>query len=312
MAKTAKEPADYILPLYINGLEGRMLRLPDQYKTGKEILFVYGQHSSIERWWGLAQVLNKKGAVTVPDLPGFGGMTSLYKIGLDASIDNLADYLATFIKLRYKKKKVTIFAMSLGFVIATRMLQRYPDLVKKIDHLISTVGFSHRDDFIFSKKRQFFYRFGSRFFSHRLPAVFFQKVIIQPTLLRRFYAKSFNAREKFANISGDEFSRTMEMEIILWKINDIRTQMKTGHEMLTLNNTKKRINLPVYHIASRKDRYFNHVKVEENLRKIFHDFEIFYTKDPNHAPTVIANTKDAAPFVPAGIKRLLSKKNFVK
>lgn len=305
--KTAKKPADHILPLYINGLSGRMLHLPAPPGKKREILFVYGQHSSLERWWGLAQALNSSGAVTMPDLPGFGGMTSLYKIGLDASIDDLADYLATFVKFRYKSKKITIFGMSLGFVVVVRMLQRYPDLVKKVDTLVSVVGFAHNSDFIFSKKRNFFYKLGSRLFMHKYPAYFFKTIFLQPFYLRRVYARSHNAREKFTNISGDEFNRTMDMEIELWRINDIRTQMKTAHEMLTLDLTKKPINLPVYHIASRKDRYFDNVRVEEHLRRVFSDFQIFYTKNPNHAPTVIADKKAAATFVPPELKRLLDK-----
>src|SRR5690349_7083121 len=136
MPKTAKQPADYILPLYMNGLEGRMLRLPPKKGQTREVLFVYGQHSSLERWWGLAQALNQYGAVTIADLPGFGGMTSLYKIGQEANIDNLADYLAAFFKLKYRRKKVAVAGMSLGFVIVTRMLQRYPALTKNIDMLV--------------------------------------------------------------------------------------------------------------------------------------------------------------------------------
>jgi hypothetical protein len=80
--KTAKPPADYIMPLYINGLSGRMLHLPAPRGKKREILFIYGQHSSLERWWGLAQALNSAGAVTMPDIPGFGGMTSLHQAPL--------------------------------------------------------------------------------------------------------------------------------------------------------------------------------------------------------------------------------------
>jgi pimeloyl-ACP methyl ester carboxylesterase len=307
MPKTTQESADHILPLYINGLSGRMLRLPPQKGHKREILFIYGQHSSLERWWGLAQAINTMGGVTMPDLPGFGGMTSLYKIGQKASIDNLADYLAAFIKLRYKNKKVTIFGMSLGFVIVNRMLQKYPHLSKKVDALVSVVGFAHHDDFIFSKKRMFAYRVGSRFFSRKFPAMIFQGLFLRPFYLRRVYHHSFNAKEKFANLEGDEFKNTMEMEIKLWKINDLRTQMQTAHEMLTLDNTGIRVDLPLYQVASKKDRYFDNVRTEQNLRKIFNDYEIFYTKDPNHAPTIIADKKAAAPFVPAGLKRVLRK-----
>jgi succinylarginine dihydrolase len=83
--------------------------------------------------------------------------------------------------------------------------------------------------------------------------------------------------------------------------------MQTAHEMLTLDNTGIRVDLPLYQVASKKDRYFDNVRTEQNLRKIFNDYEIFYTKDPNHAPTIIADKKAAAPFVPAGLKRVLRK-----
>ena len=308
MPKTAKVAADYILPLNINGLEGRMLHLPDTKKRGREILFVYGQHSSLERWWGLIQAFNDLGAVTMPDLPGFGGMTSLYKIGLDASIDNLADYLAAFIKLRYRRKKVTIFGMSLGFVIVTRMLQKYPDLVGRVDDLISVVGFAHKDDFTFSKRRYWFYRLAAYVFSKKYTALVYKVIFTRPFLLRMGYSRTFNAKEKFQNVSGDDFKQTMDMEIHLWKINDIRTQMRTGYEMLALDNTKKRINLPLIQVASKKDRYFNHVKTEEHLRAVYSDFKLYYSKDPNHAPTIIADKKAASPFIPPELKKELSSR----
>lgn len=308
MPKTEPQPADYIVPLNMNGLEGRMLRLPAKSKSAhREILFIYGQHSSLERWWGLVQHLNKFGAVTMPDLPGFGGMNSLYKIGQPPTIDNLADYLASFIKLRYKHKKVTILAMSLGFVIVTRMFQRYPDLIDKVDMLVSVVGFAHHDDFIYSKKRQTIYRILTRIYSGRIVAAIYQNFFLRPALIRRFYHHAYNAREKFAHLSGDEFKRTMDTEIWLWQINDLRTQMKTNLEMFKLNNCDRRVNLPVWHVASKKDRYFDHNRVEEHMRLIFTDFKIFFTKDPNHAPTIIADAKAAAPFVPPGLYKLLSQ-----
>ncbi|MGH7156697.1 MAG: alpha/beta fold hydrolase [Candidatus Saccharimonadales bacterium] len=310
MPKPQKNTADYILPLNMNGLEGRMLKLPaENSKNKREILFIYGQHSSLERWWGLAQVLSEFGSVTMPDIPGFGGMTSLYKIGKTASVDNLADYLAAFIKLRYRHKRVTIFGMSLGFVIVTRMLQKYPELTTRVEMLVSIVGFGHHDDFIFSPSRKRFYKHMTGFFSHRLPASFFQAAFLQPFYLRRAYKHSRFAKEKLSQLSGDEFKQTMDMEIVLWRINDLRTQMKTNNEMFKLDNTRTHVNLPVWHVASKKDRYFDHVKVEEHLRQIFSDFEIFYTKDPNHAPTIIADKKTAVPFIPPGLRRILNQKS---
>jgi pimeloyl-ACP methyl ester carboxylesterase len=308
MAKTAKSPADYILPLYINGLEGRMMRVPAKRGHKREILYLYGHHSSLERWWGLAEELSKFGNVTVPDIPGFGGMQSLYKIGQQSTIDNLADYLAAFVKLRYRNKKVTIAAMSLGFVVATRMLQRYPDLTRKVNLLISIVGCAHKEDFTFSRRRIFLYRLAARILSRKLPAYCFQQIILRPSIIRRVYHRGHSSKEKFIGISGDEFDRTMDIEVVLWKINDVRTWMKTTLEMLSLNNCTKRVDLPVYHVAAKKDRYFNNTKVEEHMRRIFSDFQVFYTKVPNHAPTIIADAKTAAPFIPMELRKMMSKK----
>src|SRR3954467_13947355 len=130
MAKRKIGAADYILPLNINGLQGRMLRAPSNTNKKREILLVYGHHAALERWWSLVENLVQYGNVTMPDLPGFGGMESFSKINTKPTIDNFADYLAAFVKLRYQRKRVTIYAISYGFVVVTRMLQRYPEIAK--------------------------------------------------------------------------------------------------------------------------------------------------------------------------------------
>jgi pimeloyl-ACP methyl ester carboxylesterase len=311
MSEQRQEPADFIVPLNINGLEGRMLRLPARTKTNRELLFIYGSHSSIERWFGLAQELNKLGAVTMPDLPGFGGMTPLYKINKTASIDDLADYMAAFFKLKYKNKKVTVVSMSLGFVIVTRMLQRYPQLTKNVDILISIVGFTHKEDFNFTPGRLRVYHFASHIIARKWPARLFRAVALRPFVLRTVYHRTHNAKEKFADVAGDEFKRTMDIEIDLWHSNDVRTQFQNYLDMFSLDNTQRPIPLPVYHVAAKKDRYFNNVKVEEHMRKIFTDFQMFYTAAPNHAPTVIATAKEAAPFIPAELRKVIRRKRII-
>lgn len=307
-ARTEKQPADFILPLYINGLEGRMLKMPAPKGKKREILFIYGQHSSLERWFGLAQELNRYGALTMPDLPGFGGMQPLYKIGKPATIDNLAEYLATFIKLKYRNKKVTIVAMSMGFVVVTRMLQRYPSLVKKVDLLISIVGFAHKDDFVFKRRTMWLFIKMTRFMSWRIPAWFYKHLVLRPSVIRYVWRHSPNAKDKLDDIAGDEFERTMDVEVRLWRDNDPRTHMKTYVEMLSLNNCKVQIPLPVWHVAVKQDRYFDNVKVEEHLRQIFADFNVIYADLSTHAPTIIADAKTAAPLIPRKLRQLLNKK----
>lgn len=309
MKKKAKNPADYIVPLNINGLQGRMLHLPAPSSSAKrDMLFVYGHHSSLERWWGLMEVFNEYGSVTMPDLPGFGGMDSFYKVGRKPTIDAMADYLAAFIKWRYKrKKKFTLVGMSLGFVIATRMLQRYPELTDKVDMLVSLVGFAHKDDFTFSKSRFWFYRTTSKVLSWKIPAFLFRIIALNPLSLRIFYARTHNAKKKFeAAVSKEDFEKLMQVEIDLWRSNDVRTQMVTGGEFLTLDNCKVPVNLPVWHVTTQNDHFFDHAVVEQHMRVIFSDFHEIETKITSHAPSVIADAEMAAPLVPTKLRKALA------
>jgi len=305
--RAAANPADFIVPLNMNGLAGRMLQMPAPKNHSREILFIYGHHSTIERWFGLIQVLNQYGAVTVPDLPGFGGMDSLYKIGEKPSIDALADYLAAFIKLRYKRRRVTIFGLSFGFVVVTRMLQRYPELTKRVDLLVSVVGFAHKDDFTFSKSRHKFYLGISWFLSLRMSAWIFRNVFLQPAVLEQFYDKGHNSKERFNGLSDDEFDETMAIEIKLWRDNDVRTWATTVNAFFKLDNCKVRVDLPVWHVSVKADHYFDTQLVEQHMRVIFSDFQGLKSKIDTHAPSVIADAKTAAPLVPPALRRLLSK-----
>lgn len=308
MPTTDKKVEDYVVPFDINGLQGRMLRIPPPAGKEREILFIYGHHSSLERCWGIIEDLNQYGGVTLPDLPGFGGMDSFYKIGQKPTLDNLADYLASFVKLRYRRKRITIVGFSFGFAVATRMLQRYPDLVKKVDLLVSAVGFAHHDDFSFTPTRKRAYLWGARFFSRRVPAIFFRNIGLNPTVLRLVYSRTKNAKEKFKGLSRAEHRAIMNFEIQLWHCNDVRTYMKTSVEFLTLNNCGKRIKLPIWHVAVDGDRYFNNHRVEQHMRIIFDNFHSVRSVMKNHGPSIILNKKDAQSFTPPKIRQLLSER----
>lgn len=306
-SQKSTKPADYIERLDMNGLGGRMLRLPARRNKTKEILFIYGHHSSLERWWGVAQVLNRYGAVTIPDLPGFGGMDSFYKIGTKPTIDNLADYLAAFIKLRYNRRRITLVSMSFGFVIVTRMLQKYPDLAKKVDLLVSVAGFTHADEFSFSKLRHFSYRTLSGFLSHRFPSIFFKNIALNPAVIRAIYARTHNAKAKFAGLKGDDHRAMMDFEVYLWHANDPRTHMATTSQFLRVNNLDCRIDLPLHHVSVSADQYFDSYTVEQHLRIIFPEVTVHKATLDRHAPSIIATQAQAAKLFPASIKRLLNQ-----
>lgn len=302
-------PADYIQPLNMNGLKGRMLRLPPPAGRKREILVIYGHHALLERWWGLVQNFNDYGGVTMPDLPGFGGMDSFYRIGKAATIDNYADYMAAFIKLRYKRKRVTIVGISFGFVVATRMLQRYPELTGRVELLVSAVGFMHRDDFRFSKNRWRFYRYFSQVFSMPPLPFLFRYIGLNGTVLRLIYSKTHNAKHKFAEVAGeaDKFSEMMDLEIRLWQQNDVRSYMKTTTEFLTLDNCRVPIDLPVWHVCTKHDFYFDNDIIEQHMRVVFTDFRRAYINIKTHAPSILADKKASAVMIPRVLRQVLTQ-----
>jgi pimeloyl-ACP methyl ester carboxylesterase len=308
--KTANAQAEFIFPLDISGLSGRMLRLPaPSPRKRREILMIPGHHTSIERLSGLTEYINQFGVVTLPDMPGFGGMDSLYNIGEKATLDNLADYLASFIKVRYKNRRFTIMAISYGFAVVTRMLQKYPEIAKKVDLLVSWVGFVHKNDFKWKKSTIFWLRTGSWIFAHRLPAGFIQHVGLRGPIIRKTYHMVEDRHPKFKNTEDStEKEKRIDFEIVLWQINDIRTYMACTNKMFSMNLCIEHIDLPVYHVAVENDHYFNNLVVEEHMRAIFKDFNLIKTKMPVHAPTVIATKEEVEAFVPPTLRQLLRKK----
>ncbi len=308
MAKKANTPLeDYIVPLNVNGLKGRMLKLPAYNKKKREILLVYGHHASIERMQGLAEELNRYGTVTLPDLPGFGGMESFYKIKEKPTLDNLADYLAALIKMQYKRRRITIIGMSFGFLVVTRMLQKYPEIAKKVDILGSIVGFAHKDDFILPRRIRWPLRVGASIFSNRFPAWFMQTFILRATVIRACYSLVADNHSKLKDADKSVQNERINFEIVLWQCNDIRTYMDTTITMLTANMLTQQVDLPVYHVAVDIDRYFDNHRVEQHLGVIYNPVKVVRASMPSHAPTVIATAKAAAPFIPQALRRLLAQ-----
>lgn len=300
----------YIDPLRMNRLKGRMLRLPPPEGKSREILLIYGHHASLERMFGLAEVLNEYGGVTMPDLPGFGGMESFYKIQKKPTLDNYADYLASFLKLFYKRRRVTIVAMSFSVPLVVRMLQKNPELARKVDAVVSISGFVHREDFVFTRTEYWGLRALSGIFSQKLPAAFMKTFVLRSPPIRLAYKLVRDKHKKMKDAANEaELNRRIDFEIQLWKVNDLRTRMSTMEMMLTMDLLAhgSKVNVPVYHVTAKADRYFNNEIVQQHLNVIFPKVEVIKSKMANHAPTIIADAKEAAPYVPKRLRTILAR-----
>lgn len=309
MARISRNSADFIVPLNMNGLDGRMLCAPasTKKKQHKEILLIYGHHAMLERWWSLVQNLQAYGNVTMPDLPGFGGMDSFEKINKRPCIDNYADYLAAFVKLKYRRKKVSIVAISYGFVVVTRMLQKYPELTKKVTLLTSIVGFMHRDDFVYSKMQMRVFPRATRFFAAKPVAFFIRYCLLNRRVLKKMYTTLPNSKRRMIEVSPEEFEATMDFEVKMWQANDVRTHWLTTSEFLKLDNCQKPIPLPVMHVASEEDHYFNNEIVKQHMLVVFQEYYSYTARSKAHTPSVLADKKTAGVLLPPGLRRQLDK-----
>lgn len=301
-----KSYSSQITSIEINGLKGRMVALDPPKNKTREILLLYGHHSSIERMSGIADNLNKYGKVTIPDLPGFGGMDSFYKIGLKPTVDNHADYLASFIKLKYKNKKFTLISMSYSFLIVTRMLQKYPDITKQVDLLVSSVGFVHYDDFRLPKYQIAGLKVLSLILQYNPFAYLAKHTIFSEFSIKTFY-RYLGVKHSKMQDAGDEKvkNKRIKTEVILWQINDVRTRMKTMHDCFNANLLDKQVNLPVHHVYVEDDRFFNNQIIEQHMRIIYKDFIGIKTDIVGHMPSIVATKQDADVFIPRELKKLL-------
>lgn len=303
-----KESSNFIAPLNVNGLQGRVLRLPPARDRRREILFVYDRHASIEKWWPLLKQLGQFGAVTAPDLPGFGGMDSLITIEQRPNLDTMADYLAAFVKLRYNRRRLSIVAVGYGFVIVTRMLQRYPDLAKKVDYTISIAGYVHKDDLQLSRRKRITYLLLARLLSYSLPALLFRNVLLHPLVVRMWYRHQLRDMPNATLAARKRKVTLLQQETLLWQMTDVRTTMQTLHDGLRLDNCTKQIALPVWHVQSPHDDAYDSHKIEQHLNVAYKQCTTYFTTQDAETLDMQHMPESMGILLPKKVRKLLRSK----
>ncbi len=285
-------------PLIINGLRGRMLYLPSPSAKKRDIFLVYGLQSSLEHWGQFALELNSYGSVTMPDLPGFGGMSSFYKIGRKPTLDAFADYLAALVKLRYKRRRLTIVGIGFGFVIATRMLQRYPDLARKVDLVVSLNGLARYDDMTVVSNRRLLYGFGARLLASPLLSSLMRNTSFQPAMLRRFYThRSLKDSGLTPGVAAEK--------IALWRNNDTRTYFMALSSLMKLDNCKQQVALPLCSVTYRSNKVLDSHLIDQHLRVIYEEVLEARSRVKGHGIGTLDYDFDGQ-LLPMKVRRLLS------
>lgn len=289
-------------------MNGRVLELPRPKKNSRDVLFIYGHHANLERMYSIAQSFNEQAGIIMPDLPGFGGMDSMYTIGMEPTLDNFADYLAAYIKLRFpNRKRFVVAGFSYGFPVITRLLQKYPDIAKQVDFVVSVAGFTKSSDFKFRRKNFVGLKYGSAFFARKLPAAFVKHIVLRKTWITMSYNFAAQTNPKMKVLDAEERPGMIDFEVVLWQCNDPRTYMKTGNNMFHLDLTNEKVDLPLHHVSVSGEQYFDADRVDANMKKIYTKVTVHNVKMEAHMPTIIEEPEQAGQVIPKSIRKIVAK-----
>ncbi|MEK9196420.1 MAG: hypothetical protein AAB914_03570, partial [Patescibacteria group bacterium] len=233
-----------------------------------------------------------------------------YDINMKPTLENYADYLASFIKIKYKDKKYTIMAMSFSFLIVTRMLQKYPNMSNNVDCIFSFVGFTHYKDFKLKKRYINMIKLTAKMFSGKITSGIFRYTFLLSPIIATSYFVVSRKHAKMSGVGFKELRRRIRAEIKLWHINDVRTRMKTILTMFCVDlcEYNQRINHKVYHIFVSKDVYVDQYMTEQHMNVIYDDYEAIESPMNAHMPSIVATADEASQFIPdAVIERIVKK-----
>lgn len=302
-------PKNLLEPLAINGMQGRLLKLPARNGNSKQILLIYGIHSSHERMYAMAQFLSNYGTVTQPDLPGIGGMDSFYSCNQTVTLDSYADYLYTFLKIRGLNHKVVVVAMSFGFLVVTRMLQRHKDSRDWLEHVISFVGFGRSADFKNLASRRRYSVPISRVLSSRLGSWLTSTLVFNPLSLRLMFAlfRLFNPKYQLPSRAARRESQQMELD--LWQRNDARTRFAIYDLFFNFDLTKhkEKLGLDLHDMSTPHDQYFDAKRVNQSLELLYERVTVSSARIQLHAPSIIGTEQDVSAVFTDEAKAILAR-----
>ncbi len=305
MAKKNISPFNHIDSIYLNGLDGRFIYYPSKQNPRNNILVVYDIDSNIEKWWGLVIALSRFGNVTMMDLPGIGGMDNFYKIKKLPSMINYGNYLASFIKLRFRRKRLHLIGIGYGVAIITAMLQQNDDLVGKIISVNSINGYIHHDDFIVSKFNKFMTLINYYLFCKLPLSSLIKPFTLSRSYLRDKYTSSINS--KLVKELGKNFIEKFIYD--LEKEADLRTRLFIYKDLLSLDLCKKQLNIPFKQInLGLSNTKLANKFAEQHFKIAYRDYKFLPSKLVRKVPLVLNDPKVALKMIPNRLRNDLKAK----
>jgi len=292
-----------VTPLSLMGLHGRMLVHPSRKAgTKRTIVYVYGIHGSLERFYGVMYFLARFGRVVVPDLPGFGGMETFYKVGRKPSLDEYGDYVAAFIAQELPEGKLTLIGLSYGFVVITRMLVRHPELCERVDLVVSAMGLADGRDLNLQPLAKAWAKALFVTGQARPLANAIQYFATRQWMLRLMYMGN---NPKMKALPQAERPGLIEFEAYLWACNDMQTYCVAMKELFSYRQPGAMVPLVVHHIETENDHWLDVAAAERHIAAIYRRVIVHNSTLKHHGGVAYDNEAEAEEIIPAGVVKLL-------
>jgi len=177
----------------------------------------------------------------------------------------------------------------------------------EVDLLVSLVGFMHKDDFQFKPFTRKAFSAVTRLFGTAPAAWLIRYVGLNGPVIRTIYTRLPAGSRRLSAMDPVEAKLMLEFDVHLWQINDVKTHWRTTSEFLQIDNCKKRIALPVWHVASKKDHYFNNHIIEQHMLVVFESCRLVQFDARGHTPDVLSDKKGLGVMLPPALRKVLAK-----
>ena len=165
----------------------------------------------------------------------------------------------------------------------------------------------HADDFVFQPSNQKAMRLFSGFFGLRPVAWLIRHAALSGPVIRTVYAKLPAGKRRLSSMDPIEAREMLDYDVMLWQTNDVATHWRTTSEFLGLDNCQVKINLPVWHVGSRNDHYFDNHIIEQHMLVVFSECHMALISTKAHTPSVLADKTELGVLLPPKLRRALNK-----
>jgi hypothetical protein len=172
--------------------------------------------------------------------------------------------------------------------VATRMLQKYPSLVRRTSLVISINGYIHYEDYELPNKKRLLLAKSCKL----LASLPLKQSLID--LIKRLDPAYFKL---FANSNLNTLNSSHKLNT------DIYTLLKAIEILLTVDNCHKRINVPLKHIFTETELIDNNVQ-KQHLQIVYKNYKQYKVVAPKYLSENIK--KNASYLLPSAVRRVLA------